>query len=173
MKAPTHVQEIVGQFHMKHILGMVKRNLDLKGAKGSKLELDFLRLAYAVKELRRSGNEAKGYLLVMTPAIAQRAAKWQAKYQAGDCVLAEPAQLSQEQRRTIQAEIRENSDGMVAGTVGEDVAGRSDATAGGQLGEELLRQFIEAHEQGIHRSLDEQEFPFRIRWDYYGTRAPA
>ncbi len=103
---------------LKHILGMVKRNLDLKGAKGPKLELDFLRLVYAVKELRRSGNEAKGYLLVMTSPIAQRVAAWQAKYQAGDSVVVEIASLSAEQLGTIQAEVRANIDGMVAGTVG-------------------------------------------------------
>jgi hypothetical protein len=119
---------------MKHILGMVKRNLDLNGAKGPKLELDFLRLVYAVKELRQSADEAKGYLLVMTSAIAERVAAWQTKYQAGDSVQVGTAQLSQEQLGTIHAEVRANVEGMVAGTVGEDVAGRSDATAGGQLG---------------------------------------
>jgi hypothetical protein len=154
---------------MKHILGMVKRNLDMNGAKGPKLELDFLRLVYAIKELRRSGSDAKGYLLVMTPPIAQRVAGWQSKYQAGDSVVVLTAQLSQEQFGIIRAEVRANIEGMVAGTVGENVAGRSDATAGGQIGEELLQQLIEIHEQGVHRSLNEREFPFRIRWDYYGT----
>ncbi|MGC8641266.1 MAG: hypothetical protein ACP5XB_15480 [Isosphaeraceae bacterium] len=158
---------------MKHILGMVKCNLDLNGAKGPKLELDFLRLVYSVTELRRSGNKASGYLLVMTPAIAQRVAAWQTKYQAGDSVLVGTTQLSQEQLGTIQAEVRANIEGMVAGTVGEDAAGRSDATVGGQMGEELLRQFIEGHEKGVHRSLNEREYPFRIRWDYYGTLNPS
>jgi len=142
-------------------------------AKGPKLELDFLRLVYTVKELCRSGNEAKGYLLVMTPEIARRVTAWKTKYQSGDSVQVGTASLSQEQLRTIQAEVRANMEGMVAGTVGEDVAGRSDASGGGQLGEDLLRQFIEAGEQGIHRSLNELEFPFHIRWDYYGTHGPA
>jgi len=154
---------------MKHILGMVKRNLDMKGAKGPKLELDFLRLVYAVKELRGSGDEAKGYLLVMTPAIAQRVAAWQAKYQAGDSVTVLTAQLSQEELDTIQAEVRANIEGMVAGTVGEDVAGRSDATAGAQIGEDLLRQLVESHEQGVTPCQNERNVPFRIRWNYYGT----
>ncbi|MGO9600584.1 MAG: hypothetical protein ACLP7Q_21590 [Isosphaeraceae bacterium] len=145
----------------------------MNGAKGPKLELDFLRLVYAVKALRKSGNEASGYILVMTPAIAQRVAAWQSKYQSGNSVLVGTAQLSQEQFGCIQAEVRANIDGMVAGTVGEDVAGRADATVGGQMGEELLRQFIEAREQGVHRSLNEREFPFRIRWDYYGTHNSA
>ena len=153
----------------EHVLGMVKRHLDMNGAKGPKLELDFLRLVYAVKELRLSGNDSKGYLLVMTPSIAQRVAAWQSKYQAGESVVVETAQFSQEQFATIRAEVRANIDGMVAGTVGEDVAGRSDATAGAQIGEELLRQLIETREWGVNRSFNEREFPFGIRWDYYGT----
>jgi hypothetical protein len=150
---------------------MAKRNLDLCGAKGTKLELDFLRLVYAVKELRRSGNEAKGYLLVMTPAIAQRVATWQMKYQAIDCVLVVTAELSRVQLAAIQAEVSANTKGMVAGTVGEDVDGRSDATVGGRFAEELLRQAIEERQQGIRRCVNEGEFPFGIRWDYYGTQA--
>jgi hypothetical protein len=155
---------------MKHVLGMVKRNLDMNGAKGPKLELDFLRLVYTVKELRLSGEDAKGYLLVMTPLIARRVAAWQSKYRAGDSVAVEIAQLSQEQLDTIRAEVRANIEGMVAGTVGEDVVGRSDATAGGQIGEEQLRQLIKTREQGVQRSFNEREFPFGIRWDYYGTQ---
>lgn len=177
-KIPTHIQEItdviaIETTQTKHALGMVKRNLDLKGAKGPKLELDFLRLVYVVKALRKSGHEAKGYLLVMTPSIARRVDVWQKKYEAGNSVLLETAQLSQEQYQIIKSEIRENKNGMVAGTVGEDVAGRSDATVGGQIGEVLLQQLVETHEQGVHRSFNEQDFPFRIRWDYYGTRGMA
>ena len=37
---------------MKHILGMAKSNLNLRGAKAQKLELDYLRLIYAVKGIR-------------------------------------------------------------------------------------------------------------------------
>lgn len=61
---------------MKHVLGMAKSHLDLKGAKGPKLELDFLRLVYAVKELRARGDQANGYLLVMEEDIASRVKSW-------------------------------------------------------------------------------------------------
>ena len=158
---------------MKYILGMAKCTLDLKGAKGPKLELDFLRLVDAVKEIRRRGDEAKGCLLVMTPAIAQRVAAWQTKYRADDSVHVATARLSEEQLGIVQDQVRTTREGMVAGTVGDDVAGRSDATAGGQLGEELLRQVIEASEQGIRRSVNEREFPFGIHWDYFGTQAES
>ena len=60
---------------------------------------------------------------------------------------------------------------MVAGTIGEDVGGRADATKGSQIAEQLLIQMVEKNEPGVSRKQDEKEFPFRIRWDYYGVVA--
>lgn len=155
---------------MKHILGMAKRNLDLDGAKGPKLELDYLRLVYAVNELRRRGEDAKGYLLVMTENIANRVATWQEKYQATDAVMVKVAPLTGEQRSALKAEVQANTAGMIAGTLGEDVAGKSNATVGGNFGEELLKQVIEVNEPGVLRNMNEREYPFKIRWDYYGKK---
>ena len=153
---------------MRHILGMAKRHLDLNGAKAPKLELDYLRLVYCVKELRRAGDDAQGYLLVMTDAIARRTVSWENKYSAGDTVTVHVAQLNEQNVNDLQAEIQNNIDGMVAGTIGEDVAGRSDASVGGQLGENQLRDVIAQHEPHAVQCENEREFPFQIRWDYYG-----
>ena len=153
---------------MRHVLGMAKRNIDLKGAKQQKLELDYLRLVYCVKELRRAKADAQGYLLVMTDPIARRVEVWRDKYSADETVRVHVAQLSEQNMRDIQDEIQANIDGMVAGTIGEGVAGRSDASVGGQLGERQLQDVIASHEQNVVRCEDEVEFPFRIRWDYYG-----
>ncbi len=65
---------------MNCVLGMAKSNIDLRGANSPRTELDYLRLAYAVKELRRSGEGAKGYLLVRTQRIVDRTRKWETKY---------------------------------------------------------------------------------------------
>ena len=51
---------------MKHVLGMVKSQLDLRGAKSQKLELDYLRLIYAVKKIRKQKDNAMGYLAALT-----------------------------------------------------------------------------------------------------------
>jgi hypothetical protein len=153
---------------MRHVLGMAKRNLDFNGAKAPKLELDYLRLVYCVKELRRGGDDAQGYLLVMADHIARRVAAWREKYSAGDAVHVHVAELTEQDIKDIQTEIQANIDGMVAGTVGEDVAGRSDATVGGQLGENQLQNVIERNEHNVVRCDNERGFPFRIRWDYYG-----
>jgi hypothetical protein len=154
---------------MKHVFGMAKRCLSLNGANAQKVELDYLRLVYAVKELRRESHEAKGYLLVMTPAIAKRTERWLAKYNAGDAVEVIVPELTEEMKSIIKIEIINNIDGMIAGTIGEDVAGRADATPGCLIGERLLSEWIEQHETGISRQNNEKLFPLRIRWDYYGT----
>ena len=52
---------------MKHVLRMVKSQLDLRGAKSQKLELAYLRLVYAVKEIKKQGDNALGYLVVLAP----------------------------------------------------------------------------------------------------------
>ncbi|MGH7645352.1 MAG: hypothetical protein ACREMR_07170, partial [Gemmatimonadales bacterium] len=70
----------LGRPPMRHVLGMAKRHLDLNGAKAPKLELDYLRLVVAVRELRLRGQAAVGYLLVMTPTIKRRTQAWANKY---------------------------------------------------------------------------------------------
>lgn len=155
---------------MKHVLGMAKRHLDLKGAKAQKLELDFLRLVYAVKELRRKGECAQGYLLVTEEAICKRVKEWQIKYDAGDAVVVEAACLTEEERRVIKEEAARNKAGMAAGTYGEDVDGRSDATFGGCLMERKLEEWIECQEPGV-QLCNTKDPPLRIHWDYYGQRA--
>jgi len=67
---------------VKHVFGMAKSHLDLKGAKGPKLELDFLRLVYVIKDFRSKGKQATGYMAVLTDQIAQRVNGWAHKYDA-------------------------------------------------------------------------------------------
>jgi hypothetical protein len=158
---------------MRHVLGMAKRNLDLRGAKGPKLELDFLRLVYAVNHFRGLGDDAKAYLLVLTPEIKQRAEGWIRKYQAGDAVSVVAGSLSQAERQMLDREVAANVAGMLAGTTGAEVAGRSSASVGGALGEEYLRRLVEQSEPGAEQIRDKSTFPFGINWDYYGVRRAA
>ena len=154
---------------MKHILGMAKSHLDLRGAKGPKLELDLLRLVYAVKELRSRGQEAQGYLLVMTPAIEERAKNWlgDKKYQAGDTVEILLAALSIDEFGSLQDEKKRNVAGMIAGSTGEPVGDKSSAKRGRCLGEKALRDQIMRLEPGVSGVMEESNFPFWIRWDFY------
>jgi len=155
---------------MKHIIGMAKRFLDLEGARAPKLELDYLRLVYAVKELRKQGIDAQGYLLVFTKGILSRTALWQEKYNADGTVIVSVAPITTAERQAVEREIEANKNGMLAGTRGEETNGLSSAEAGGGLGEHYLKLIIEANEPGVVREYNERAFPLRIRWDYFGKK---
>ena len=155
---------------MRHILGMAKRHLDLRGAKAPKLELDFLRLAYAVQHIRGRGEEAKGYLLVVTPELAARARKWIEKYEVGDAVDILVGELSEAEREDIEAEVRRNIDGMIRGSQGESVEGASLASAGA-LAEGKLAASIAEREPDLAEVPESAPRPFGIRWDFCGTSA--
>jgi len=149
---------------------MAKRLLGLRGAKAPKLELDFLRLAVAVSKLRRKREKAQGYLLVLKPEIENRAKAWARKYGVRDAVTVLRARLSAKELAMIEDEVKRNKDGMVDGTRGLAVRGRSSAVEGGRLCEARLARSIRNHEPGVVRVRMGRR-PLGIRWDYYGVRS--
>ncbi len=147
----------------------MKSHMDLRGAKGPKLELDCLRLVYSVTLLRQSGDSAIGYLLVMTSEIAKTVKGWLDKYCAGDSVKVIVAFLSAEQMLKLAAEKDGNVQGMVDGTIGKSVNGKSDASYGRSLSEEALRESIRQQEPDVQEVKNKDLCPFGIQWDYYGV----
>jgi hypothetical protein len=154
---------------MKHIFGMAKSSLDLRGAKAQKLELDFLRLAYAVDHFRRKGDQAQGYLLVLGPGLQTRIAAWTRKYEASDSVRCICHTISEAELVELTAEKAANVSGMVAGTLGEEPGRQSDAGIGHVLGERALQQAILAAEPNVEERTMSRNLPFGIRWDFYGV----
>lgn len=154
---------------MKHILGIAKSHLDLKGAKAPKLELDYLRLIYAVKEIRKQGDSAQGYLVVMTDGILTRVRQWEYKYQGNACVKVLSVSLPSRVRCTLESEKTRNLAGMVAGATGGKASGRSSADTGRNIGEAALIEVILGLEPSVRRVRDENRFPLGIRWDFYGV----
>lgn len=156
-----------------HVLGMAKSSLNLKGAKEQKLELDFLRLAYAVRELREAGEEAIGYLLVLVPDIARTATGWCEKYTTGEgvVILCEPIE-----GETLEALLKEKADNALGllQPLDFDQANRalSLANIGKELGERALQKVIESRHNGIsslHEKTSREQLPLQVNWDYYGT----
>jgi len=147
----------------KHVLGMAKSSLDLKGAKGPRLELDFLRLVYTVKHLRTEEVDAKGYLIVMTEKIRDRARSWIGKYEAENTIVIDIAPLSADERKALEAEKKGNADAINPGSPGDAVA-----VLGKQFGEDALRKLVTDQESRVQEIKDENKFPFGIRWDFYG-----
>lgn len=154
---------------VKHIFGMAKSSLDLNGAKAQKLELDFLRLAYAVDHYRRCGEEAQGYLLVLGPALQARVVAWTRKYGASDAVRCVCHSVSSSELDALGVEKAANIAGMIAGTRGEDARSQSAATFGHSLGEQALQSAIRAAEPGVEDRTNGPALPFGIRWDFYGV----
>ena len=153
---------------MKQIFGMAKSNFDLKGAKGPKLELDFLRLVYAVKEQRKLGIQCDAFLLVMTEEIAETIKIWDSKYNSGGAVSVFVPQIPDDQIAAIKAEKNNNTEGMVLGTMGRGSKGRSDANIGKEFGERALVAAIKEVYPGVEQKFEEREFPFLVRWDFFG-----
>jgi len=102
---------------MKIILGLAKSNLDLKGAKRTKTEFDFLKLLFAVRECE---DVKKGYLLVMDKKIKDTIDNnWASKYgMLKNEVEVIVAPLSGENYNSLKAEKNRNIQGMLEGTLG-------------------------------------------------------
>ena len=154
---------------MRHIFGMAKSFLDLKGARSPKLELDHLRLVYAVKELRKHNDSAQGYLVVLTRQILDRVKRWEDKYQSGKCVEVVDISLPSPVKNKLKQEKASNLAGMIAGITGGKAGGRSSANFGGETGEEALKRTILMLEPNVEQVKDESKFPCGIRWDFYGV----
>lgn len=152
-----------------HVLGMAKSSLDLRGAKAPKLELDFLRLAYAVRELREAGEEAIGYLLVLVPKVAKTAESWRDKYSTGEGVVVLCEELEGEDLDALIKEKAANAIGFITNHQFDEAEKElSLADLGKRLGEASLVRSINERHQELQPSAD---FPFGVQWDYYGVLA--
>ena len=151
-----------------HVLGMSKSNLDLKGAKGPKLELDYLRLVYAAKEFKKRGEHSVQYLCVMTAEISQRISVWAKKYEAEGIVKVIVPPSGAIDRNRLSEEKRNNMDGMIEGTVGTSSGGKSDASYGRDAGEDYLRLIVLSEHAGLVECQEKRDFPFKVNWDFYG-----
>jgi hypothetical protein len=135
-----------------------------KKAKARNLELDFLRLVYAVEHFWASGDEAQGYLLVLTEPLRWRIRRWVTKYDAQDCVELLVASLTQEQTRLLDLEKKRNRRGNAPGA---DPALAS-AAYGKKLGEDALRMHVLSAEPGV-MDMPAAAAPIDVNWDFYGV----
>lgn len=149
-----------------HILGMAKSSLDLRGAKAPKLELDFLRLAFAVRHLRESGETASGYLMVLVPEIVKTAERWSTKYNTGNDVVILCEKIEGKNLEALVKEKADNAIGFIQKRRFEEAERElSLADLGRTLGESALKRAIEFRHRGVTSGND---FPLGIQWDYYG-----
>ena len=154
---------------MKHILGMAKSHLDFKGAKSPKLELDYLRLVYAITAMRKQGDNAQGYFVVMADEMLSRISKWECNYRGKEYVEVVSASLNGHVSHTLENNKTVNLTRVVVSTIWDKSADRSITNVGRDIGEGILTEIIERLEPNVQRVRDENRFPLGIRWDFYGV----
>ena len=144
--------------------------MNLKGGKASKLELDFFKLAFAVAALRASGEQAVGYLQVLTEPLRDRANGWATKYSTGDAVTVLYASPSDTELTALAAEKARNALGLLSTADAQRAEeALSLASFGEELGESALLREVTRRHPTVFRITDSQRFPQRIDWDFYGT----
>lgn len=153
-----------------HILGMAKSSLDLRGAKASKLELDFFKLAYAVRHLKECGFDAVGYLLVLNAAIRKTAEDWISKYDTGDAVRVLVQTPNAEELKNLRAEKLANARALLQDAkLAEAERELSVAKYGKIFGEGALRTQISQLHPKSSEIKSPSSMPLKIAWDYFGT----
>ena len=151
-----------------HILGMAKSSLDLRGAKAPKLELDYLRLVFAVAQIKARGEDAVGYLVVLNQKVADTARKnWVPKYgynSSVEIVYVKP-------RKTGLNKLLEEKRNQAASLLLKNrITDAEKALSVAKLGKQYGERELEAHIARSHpRVTVGTKLQFNINWDYYGT----
>jgi len=145
---------------VKHVFGTAFPRVDLTPAGVGELELQFLRMAYAVHRKARSGDGAVGYFVVLRQETRERALRLKAGYEVGDRVRVVFAELLVSEM-TALAEAAETAERT------GDVAAA--AMVGRAIGLDALRREVAAGEPGVVESDTDAAGPFGLVWDYYGT----
>lgn len=151
------------------IFGMAKSSLNLIGAKRQKLELDYLRLAYACQHYRQLGHRAYGFLAVTTPAIKAQANLWATTYKVPiDMVEVFVVDLAPEETAQLVHYQSLNRMAMTGSLDTASSARHADATYGRKLVEKKLRIVVQKIYPGVAFDGDCQDSEMGICWDLFG-----
>lgn len=161
-----------------YVLGMAKSSLQLeKGSYGGvadkmnpgtlrNLELDFLRLAYATKELQTRGHEVYAYLMVSTDIVAQKVQIWAEKYEAGENLInIVSAALTEDEIKYLIEEKENNRTANTPHSINKETNAKADY--GKSLIESKLKAHIEEKHGEIEAPMEVKSMPFMIKWDYF------
>jgi hypothetical protein len=147
---------------------MLKPYADLQNANGPKIELDYLRLVYAVSEIRKWGDNAQGYFVLTDAGMLNRLSQLEHDYRGETYAKVLRVSLDSYLRHAEQTEKTELLSGIVRTAI-LDTGDRSSAiTIRRRMREFVLTETILGLEPDVRPVTDEGRFPFRIRWDYYG-----
>ena len=154
---------------MKHILAKVKPYPNLRGPRSRELELDYLRLIYTVSEMRRRGDAAKGYFIIIGDSIPKRMTRWEENYKGkelADLISTLPTGYNVS---PVRIEKTVELSGMVTTALLEDNKPETSLAAIRHMEDYILTGTIQELEPGVQRIIDEVRFPLGIFWDFYGV----
>src|SRR3972149_6552068 len=154
---------------LKHILGMLKPQLDFQGAQARELELEYLRLIYAVSQIRKQGENAQGYFVITRRGMLNRLKQLEQKYQGNEYAELLMISSSVYLGPTAQPDKTEILSGIVRAAVLERVDGRPAATIHRNMREFILTETILGQERDVRQVKDEKRFPFGVRGGDYGV----
>ena len=146
---------------------MVQPELDSPGARVRKAELDYLRLIYAVSQIRKQGGNAQGYFVVTDSGMLRRLNQMERAYRGREYATILEVSLNGYLKRAGQAGKTEILSGMVKDAVTE----KEDGGAPGirrRMREFILAETMLDLEPSVQQVKEEDKFPFGIRWHYYG-----
>ena len=133
------------------------------------LELDFLRLVYATKELLVKGHKVISYLMVATPEIEVKVIKWKEKYEVeNDIVNIICASLNKNEIMQLIEEKTKNKNANTPDSINKEVNARADKSKG--ILEEKLKIFIEQKHENGKVIQERMKMPFQIYWDYCAVK---
>lgn len=150
---------------MKHVIGMAKSYLDLRGSKTRNLELDFLLLASAVNKSRSPSADALGLLLVLDEKVWKRANGWRTKHGVADDVEVVFVKPTVAEMEILRAEKAANALGNTPGSKSNDASAAKSA----DIAENHLHAEIKKRFPGIRRQRPELPHLAQVSWDYYGV----
>jgi hypothetical protein len=150
---------------VRHVLGVAFPHTDAGTSLDAELERSFLRLAYSVGRLSRSGESAAGYFAVLRQEVRDAVQRLQSRYDVGESVhIVFTSLLVSDMTRLDEATEAASNDGdpSVLTSVARQIA------------IETLRREIALQEPDALESQAQDSQPFGVPWDFYGrTQAPG
>jgi len=126
----------------------------------STLELDFLRLSYAVASLNSKGEDTHGYIAVLRQEVRDAAQGLQRRYEVGAAVsIVFASLLVTDMTRLAEAVESSGDDGVL----------ETEAHVARDIALNTLRREIAAREPEAVEKTADGALPFGVDWDYYGV----
>lgn len=154
---------------MKHVLAVVRPYPDVIGRRARKLELDYLRLVYFVGEMRKQGENAQGYFIVIGDQMPKQMNKWEQDYRGKQCVQLVSTLPTSYVHHSVLNDKTTDLTRMVTAAILNKTAELSNSELLRDMEDYITRETILSLEPGVQQIEDKSRFPMGIRLDYYGV----